>query len=400
MTVLRPPGEFEALGFDPAPGELGRVTQVAGTYQRVSRQLGVARDALESIINQTGTWEGEASEAFARRVGDLPEYLGKATDSMTKASGALNRWSDALGDMQNRARDLERRARQARKEAEQARDNPAFGLANQTFHDQESLQAAQRALDQAAQQLTSATDKLEAILAEAERLLQQHTELAERIAELLRQAREIAPDEPGLFGKALEDLADFATEVFNDVADTVTDIVQGIGDFVEDNAQLIANVSDVLGDVSTMIGAVGDVLNVIPVVGQVADQALNTVSGALGGLAFAGHLTARAAGGEEVVADETIALDATGLATNWIPGGGLGMLAGQGLGEAATGGEAGTIYDNFGKYWAPHDLRQGVQMAVNPVSVAFENAIVDGVEKDNAGQVERDRERAEERVWQ
>lgn len=179
--------------------------------------------------------------------------------------------------------------------------------------------------------------------------------------------------------------------------DFTKDVVQEVGDFIADNANLIANISDVIGDLSTLIGAVGDVLNVIPVVGQVADQALNMVSGTLGAVALAGHLTAKAAGAD--VSWETIGIDAVGLATNWIPGGGLGMLAGQGTMELGSGGEAGTIYDNFGQYWAPRDLRQGGQMIISPVSVAMENAIRDGIDEDNAGQAERDRERAEERVW-
>lgn len=396
--MTAPATDFEALGFNPAPGELGRVDDSAEQYRRVSEQLRSARDAIESIVNQTGVWEGEASEAFVRRVGDLPEYLGMATDSTSRAAQALSSWRDSLGDMQRNARELELDARRARNEAEAARDNPAFGLANETFPDPESLQAAQRALDQAAKQLDAAIDNLEAIVDAAERLKAQHDEVARRIAELVDRARELAPDEPGLFSKALDEIGEWAAEQYNDLLDITESVIQDVGDFIEDNANAIANVSDVIGDVSTMIGAAGDVLNCIPVVGQIADQALNSISGTLGAVALVGHVGAKAAGAD--VPWETIGIDAAGLATNWLPGGGIGMLAGQGGMELTSGGEASTIYDNFEQYWAPRDLRQGIQGAVLPGSVAFENAIRDGIEEDNAGQAERDRQRAEERVWQ
>ncbi|SFQ23399.1 hypothetical protein SAMN05421810_105285 [Amycolatopsis arida] len=390
--------DFTALGFDPAPGELPAVQASAEQYRKVGTRLAAALRAIESIIDQTGVWEGEASEAFARRVGDLPEYLGKAAESMKQASTALDDWAGALGDLQQRAVELEARARQAREAAEAARANPAFDLTGQTFTDPAALEAANRALDQAARQLTAAIDQLEAVLEAARRLREQHHELAARIAELLDRAREIAPDEPGMLAKGLEALGDAVTELANDTLDLARDALRTVTDFIEDNANLIANVSDVISDLSTMIGAVGDVLNVVPVVGQVADQALNVVSGTLGAVALTGHVVAKAAGGD--VPDETIALDVIGLVTTPVPGAGLGMLAGQGIGEAATGGEASTIYDNLRQYWVPRDLRQGVQGAVSPASVAFENAIRDGIEEDNAGQAERDRRRAEERVWQ
>lgn len=398
MSTRMAVDSFDALGFDPAPGDLGRVDTSAEQYGSVSKKLQFALNSIEAIIKQEGIWEGEASEAFARRVGDLPEYLGKATESMSKAASALDQWSSGLSDMKRHARELEIEARKARADAERARDNPAFGLANQTFTDPDALRDAQRMLDEAARMLTEAIDKLDAIIKAAERLHQQHTEFAEQIAALLKRAREIAPDEPGLLGKALEAIGDFAADALNDLVDLGRDALQAVGDFIADNANLIANISDVIGDLSTIIGAVGDVLNVIPVVGQVADQALNVVAGTLGAVALTGHLVAKAAGGD--VPDETIALDVIGLVTTPIPGSGIGMLLGQAGGEGLTGGESATIYDNFAQYWAPRDLRQGAQMVASPVSVAFENAIRDGIEEDNAGQAERDRRRAEERVWQ
>lgn len=287
-----------ALRFDPAPGELAAVDTSAEQYRTVSTRLASALIAIQAIVKQTGVWEGEASEAFARRLGDLPDYLDTASDSMARAAAALTEWSAALGGMQQQARDLEARARAAREEAEAARDNPAFGLANQTFTDPESLHAAQRALDAAAQQLTRAIDNLEAIIEAAQRLHGQHCETAERVAALLDRARELAPDEPGLLGKTFEAIGDFTTELANDAIDLARDTNQMITDFLEDNANLIKNVSDVLADVSTMLGVVGDFLPPPP------GPIIGLVSTGIGLAAVAGHTTAWVAGGDDVITKE------------------------------------------------------------------------------------------------
>lgn len=394
---------FDALGFDPAPGELGRVDASAEQYQRVSAQLGFARDAITSIVNQTGIWESEASEAFARRVGDLPEYLDTATRSMSQAAAALADWHTELSELRRRAWELELRAREARDEAEAARNNPAFGLANQTFTDPDELRAANEALANAKQRLDTAIADLDTVLESAERLKRQHDEAADRIAGLLDKARDLAPDEPGLFSRCLDAAGDALTTIGTEFAEAHFNAARTVGDVIEDNANAIANASDVLGDVSTVLSAAGDSFNKVPVVGQVIDQGLNAVSRPFGYAALAGHTVARMAGGEDVVPHETLVIDSAGVLTSRVPYAGSLSLAGQAAGEAATGGDMATIYDNLGQYWKPRDLRQGAQYTVGaagPVAVALENAISDGIAEDNATQAQRDRERAEERVWE
>ncbi|WP_051399594.1 putative T7SS-secreted protein [Haloechinothrix halophila] len=255
---------FDALGFDPAPGELGRVDASAEQYQRASAQLGLARDAIISIVNQTGIWEGEASEAFARRVGDLPEYLDTATHSMSRAAAALADWHTELSELRRRAWELELRAREARDEAEAARNNPAFRLANQTFTDPDELRAANEALANATQRLDTAIADLDTVIESAERLNRQHDEAADRIAGLLDKARDLAPDEPGLFSRCLDAAGDALTTIGTEFAEAHINAARTVGDVIEDNANAIANASDVLGDMSMVLSAAGDVLNVVP----------------------------------------------------------------------------------------------------------------------------------------
>lgn len=401
MTALE---DFPALGFDPAPGELGRVTESAEQYRRVSSQLRFARDAIASIVNQTGIWEGEASEAFARRVGGLPEYLSMATDSMSNAAGALDSWHESLGIMQRHARTLEIEAQRAREAAEAARSNPAFGLVNQTFTDDASLQAANRALAAAQQHLTAATADLEAIIESAERLKAQHAELAEEMAGLLDSAREIAPDDPGLLGRALEDLGEWASEQVDDFIDVAEQALHEVTDFIQDNANAIAAMSDTIGDLSTSIGVVADYLP------SPADVVVGGVSLELGKYALAGHVVAKLAGAD--VSWETITLDAAGLglgAADLVPGApqtGTINAALQARVEAGSAIAGDRIETTVGKF-VPRNAAQWALLPLSPAAPGLINVASDGIEnvsdaidKDNAGQVERDRQRARERVWE
>lgn len=137
---------FDALGFDPAPGELSRIEAIAQRYRRAGDQLRYARDAMAG----PQIWRGEASEAFARRVDTLREDLDTAAWSMSQAAAALIDWHADLGELQRLARELELTARAAR-------DNDA-------------------------------SDELDAIRDAARRLAQQHDDAAHRIARLLGRA--------------------------------------------------------------------------------------------------------------------------------------------------------------------------------------------------------------------
>ncbi len=152
MTVLLPqPGRdgFDALGFDPAPGEVGR---------QVSQSL--------------------EQDNFRDTVAELPDYLDKAYRSLGDAATALDGWRTDLDSMQRTAADLERQAQQAQRQLEQAEANPDLGMAGQFFPDGESLQAAQQKLEAATKRLQAAQHELEAIREQARRLLEQHEQLA------------------------------------------------------------------------------------------------------------------------------------------------------------------------------------------------------------------------------
>ncbi|MFF1609402.1 putative T7SS-secreted protein [Amycolatopsis sp. NPDC058278] len=399
--------DFPALGFDPAPGDLDGVTDLAGKYRAVGDDLTEADDSLRRIVRKQGTWQGEASEAFARRLGPLPDYLDDAAKSMNRAADALEGWAQTLGDLQKRAADLEARAEAAARAAEQARANPDLALANRTFPDQQSLQIAQRLLDNAGQQLQTAIDGCQNVQDAAKQLQQEHTDAASRVAGQLRQAKELAPDEPDVLDK----LGDAVGGALADLSNTLADGVDEAWNFVQDHAELLAKASDVMGDIGNALGLAGEFLP------DPFKEVAGVVATTFGVAALAGHGTAKLAGAD--VAGETLIFDGIGAGTSFI-GGFLplgGAAVAKALGYGAVGAQLqadvgarmigvdfeGPIGDLL-NYWVPKDVGQlavtSSALVAGPaplVIVAAENAADAGEQADNAP--ERRRQRAEDEVW-
>lgn len=395
--------EFPALGFDPAPGDLDGVTDLAGKYRAVSKDLTESDDALRQIVRKQGIWQGEASEAFARRIGPLPQYLEGAARSMGEAADALEKWAQDLGDLQKRAADLEARAEAAAEAAEAARANPDLGLANRVFPDEQSLQIAQKLLDNAGQQLQTAVDGCQNVQDAAKQLQQEHADAAGRVAEALRKAKELAPD-------VLDKLSDAVGGALGDLTNTIADGVDQAWNFVQDHAELISKVSDVMGDIGNGLGVLSDVLP------PPADEIAGAVATGIGLGALSGHAIAKAAGAD--VAPETLAFDAMGAVTSlagMVPGvptwalklGTYGLPVEQVTGEAVAGATGKSFEGPFGdfeSYWIPKDAGQwaaaGSSIVLGPApwaAVALGNATEAGVQADNAP--DRRRERAEDEVW-
>ncbi|RSD19697.1 WXG100 family type VII secretion target [Amycolatopsis eburnea] len=398
--------DFPALGFDPAPGDLDGITDLAGKYRAVSKDLTDADDALRRIVRKQGIWQGEASDAFARRLGPLPQYLEGAARSMGEAADALEAWAQQLGDLQKRAADLETRAVAAAQAAEAARANPDLALANRTFPDQQSLQIAQRLLDNAGRQLQSAIDGCQNIQDAAKQLQQEHGEAAGRVAEALRKAKELAPDEPDVLDK----LGDAVGGAFVDLSNTIADGVDDAWDFVQDHAELLSKLSDVMGDIGNALGVLSDSLP------EPADEVVGAFATGVGLGALGGHALAKAAGAD--VATETLTFDALGAITSlagMVPGvpawalklGTYGLPAEQFTGEMAAGATGKSFegpWGDFRNYWVPKDAGEwavaGTSIVAGPApwaAVALGNATEAGVQADNAP--ERRRERAEDEVW-
>jgi hypothetical protein len=125
---------YEALGFDPAPGNLAEVEQLARRYQESSEQLAQAC---------------ESTDPADPRI----RYFAAAARSLAIAAHALQTWHEDLGALKHQARVLEIQARRA-------------------------------------------TD-VEPLRRQAEVIRDKHTRLAKVMTERVDAAREQAPAEPG-----------------------------------------------------------------------------------------------------------------------------------------------------------------------------------------------------------
>ncbi|GLY41464.1 hypothetical protein Amsp01_074870 [Amycolatopsis sp. NBRC 101858] len=311
--------DYPALGFDPAPGAVARVEEIATTLSAVATELGQACDELTGLGKSGGFWEGDGADAFRETVGKVPDYLDKAHRSLSGAAGTLTGWADDLSTLQRHAIDLETQAETARSQLTTARANPHLQLAGQVFAGPAELHRAEVALSRAQHELAQAQHGLDALRADAKRLRAQHLELAGRVAAALRKATDEAPEEPGWLDK---------------ISDAVGKMVTGVKDlagkawaWTQEHAGAIAEVGTVLSKIGSVLGVVAIATSWIPGVNAVTAAAAVGVSAAAAGT----KLLAKAAGAD--VSWSGIGMDAIGV----LPGGKA--LAGlkNAVGQAAKG---------------------------------------------------------------
>jgi hypothetical protein len=287
--------DYPALGFDPAPGATERVGALATDLGSVATELGAAQQALTSIGCSSGIWQGEAAEAFHDKLGEVPDYLGKAHRSLSDAARTLDQWSADLTSMQTAAAQYEAEAAQALRRLQSAESNPDLGLVGHTFPDEASLAQAQARYDAATAQLNIASKELEAIRELAQRLLVQHDELVSEVADALRRAKDEAPKEPGFFDRLISDLAD-----------GIKNLASATWKWVQDHADVIAQFGDIMSKISTALAVLAIVTAPFEPVGAIfAGAAAGTALMALGA-----HGLAKAAGAK--IGWGTIGADALG----------------------------------------------------------------------------------------
>lgn len=301
MDVAMPvqAGSYPALGFDPAPGVVAKVMDVAATLGQVAGEMGQAYDDLTRLGKPDGFWDGEGAQAFQETVGEVPDYLDRAHRSLSGASETLRRWAEDLGTMQRQATDLEQEEEAAQARVRSAQANPDLRLAGQTFSDPVQLQQAQETLGRAHQQLDTAQGDMDALRESANRLLAQHADLAGQVATALRKATDEAPDEPGLF--------DRIGDALGQIVDGIKDLAGKAWDWVKQHADIIAKIGDVLSTLGNVLGVVALATSWIPGVNAVTAAAAVGVSAAATGT----KLLAKAAGAD--VSWGSITMDAIGI---------------------------------------------------------------------------------------
>ncbi|HVV21557.1 MAG TPA: hypothetical protein VHF06_19135 [Pseudonocardiaceae bacterium] len=172
---------FPALGFDPAPGDVGAINDYVTALNSSSGKMSEARDAM-SGLNVGDSWTGPAAEGFQNHVGKLGTNMTAVHGAMTGAGKVLDQWSTELGAMQSQADDLESQAMQAQQQLQSAQSNPDLNLAGQTFTDQASAQSAQQRYQSATGQVQAAQGQLDGIREQGRQLYQKHQQLAQGYA--------------------------------------------------------------------------------------------------------------------------------------------------------------------------------------------------------------------------
>ena len=216
---------LEALGFDPAPGDLALTGDAARTISAVVD----AMSEVEGILagDRDGQWVGKAAEAFRASVADeLTPRVQQALSSFTEAASALRQWVGQLESFQGRAQRLEERAREARDDLRAAQASlDAVPHPQDVPADQAA--GAQRDRGSAQSRVDSANGALAGILHEATSLRDEVETAAGDTARRLASSAS-APDEPGILdriGNALSDIGSFLSDAWSAISDILGEIV-------------------------------------------------------------------------------------------------------------------------------------------------------------------------------
>jgi hypothetical protein len=247
--------EFPALGFDPAPGDPVAVSAAAGSVAGHGRVFAEASGSVSRL--GTGSWVGEAGDAFRGRLRDLPRDLEVAGRSHGAAARVLADYGSGLRGRQRRADELEARAAElaALRQAAAAEVNSLAG--QRAPHGSAELAALQGRYQTARSRLTGLDGELQAVIAQARSLHGEHQDAAATAARQVRRAADDAPyGKPGLLKRAWRS-------------------VQG---WMGEHADTLASISGVLKGVSAVLG----VLSMVPGLQFLAPAAL-----IVGGLALA-----------------------------------------------------------------------------------------------------------------
>jgi hypothetical protein len=180
--------EFPGLRFDPAPGLVPSIDQLAAKVREASGQLGNARAELEKALRDPGAWAGPAGGSCHDAVQHIYPDVWIMHDAVSGVERTLGEWSFLLADYQRSRTSLEAQAVEARAAVGRAKDNPDLSIdAAVVFSGSDQERKAFFARYDAAKQAADrAEDQLDGILAAAKDLKKQHDESAKTFGGRIR----------------------------------------------------------------------------------------------------------------------------------------------------------------------------------------------------------------------
>jgi len=249
---------FPALGFDPAPGQVGDVTAAAMRVARANQMIAVVLPRLQEAcrVADDADWGGSAAEEFSDHGDDLPLGLGRGAEAMAEVAEALNTWSTTMAANQREADRLESEARKAEKALEDALD-ARTEAAGRLPHDSTSKEYQQRypAFLGAVDAVGTARDRLERIRADARELEKKHLRQADGTADAIRSSPDDAfeVENDGWYVQAFDGIAKGADGV-SIVSGTIAAGLAATGVGLLGPAEIAGAVSAVSGTVGGVAG--------------------------------------------------------------------------------------------------------------------------------------------------
>ncbi|MGP4113530.1 WXG100 family type VII secretion target [Streptomyces sp. 4N509B] len=243
--------DFPALGFIPCPGDPDAMDAIVSAFSDTSNRLEEVCSVLTGA--DEGEWRGLTAIAFREVLdGDLRPKVDDAHQSFSDAHRALANWLDRMREDQATADSIEADAAAAKADMEAAQtllDGMPPDTRNEDPPEDESDEDRQQREDdeQARGDAESDFRVAEAALQEfrdrATTLKENYEDYAGDVADQLRDAMDIAPNEPGFFGRMAEAVAGFVDSMMDFIADLGDAIIAVLGQL----APILSVINNILG---------------------------------------------------------------------------------------------------------------------------------------------------------
>jgi hypothetical protein len=246
--------DFPALGFIPCPGSQESMDSVDQTFSDTAEVLNEVLAVLTGA--DEGEWRGETARAFREMLeDDFRPKVEDAYQSFSDAHRAISEWLDDMEDFQDRAATLEEEAATARDQV-QAAQAAVDGLppeSEEPEDDQEQAEGGETPEERRERlegNLTTADGALEDVRERARNLQDEYNEAGRDIADRLRDAMDLAPNEPGWLSSAIDGFSGW----MDSIGDFIDDISSGLIDVLTQLAPILSKIGEIIGLAGFVVG--------------------------------------------------------------------------------------------------------------------------------------------------
>ncbi|GLW50951.1 hypothetical protein Stsp02_66120 [Streptomyces sp. NBRC 14336] len=238
--------DYPALGFVPCPGDQTVAEDVAATVRRTAKALVEICHVLHGT--GVGDWKGKAAEAFREKFDDeFRPRMDEARDSFNAAATALEDWASYMERKQRDAVRLEAEAAAVDEQLDKAREKSEKLKKAEGARDGDAKDDDHEDKVKAAGKSVSAKEEeLEELRRQGRGMARAYRQYGKEIAERLQKAMDIAPNEPGLWDKLGDAIADLGKAIA-DLPGKVGEVLSDIGEWIKSHADWITVAASVIG---------------------------------------------------------------------------------------------------------------------------------------------------------